>query len=112
MLLQPSLLVSVLAAMAVDALPQPQRGSASKSNTNSVTEALTDLAKIPNLDKYVRNYTDFSNLAKFPFIAPIPNGPAPAGCTKYEVVIGKSVKDDKDCLAVSMSISLNSESLT
>jgi hypothetical protein len=94
MLLQPSLLVSVLAAMAVDALPQPQRGSASKSNTNSVTEALADLAKIPNLDKYVRNYTDFSNLAKFPFIAPIPNGPAPAGCTKYEVVIGKSVKDD------------------
>jgi hypothetical protein len=95
MLLQPSLLVSVLASMAVDALPQPQRGSASKSNTNSVTEALADLAKIPNLDKYVRNYTDFSNLAKFPFIAPIPNGPAPAGCTKYEVVIGKSVTDDK-----------------
>jgi len=94
MLLQPSLLVSVFTAMAVDALPQPQRGSASKSNTNSITEALADLAKIPNLNKYVRNYTDFSNLAKFPFIAPIPNGPAPAGCTKYEVVIGKSVKDD------------------
>jgi hypothetical protein len=94
MLLQPSLIVSVLAAMAVDALPHPQRGSASKSNTNSVTEALADLAKIPNLDKYVRNYTDFSNLAKLPFIAPIPNGPAPAGCTKYEVVIGKSVKYD------------------
>jgi hypothetical protein len=52
-----------------------------------------DLAGISNLPKYVGSYLDISNMTAFPFIGQIANGPAPTGCAKYEVLMGKALGD-------------------
>jgi hypothetical protein len=51
--------------------------------------AFKPLAEVPNLEKYLDYYLDWRNSSTAPFIGPVTNGPAPKGCSKYEMIIGE-----------------------
>jgi hypothetical protein len=44
---------------------------------------------VPNIEKYVPTYLDWRNISAVPFIGPMAFGPAPSGCSRYEILIGK-----------------------
>jgi hypothetical protein len=46
------------------------------------------LWKVPDIQKYAPSYLDFRNMSQLPFIVMMPNGPAPTGCSPYEMLIG------------------------
>ncbi len=46
------------------------------------------LWKVPNIQKYAPAYLDFRNISNVPFVVPMPYGPAPTGCSPYELIIG------------------------
>jgi hypothetical protein len=51
--------------------------------------ALPELMNVPELmDKYVSQYLQLNDLSKMPFIAPMPFGPIPEGCSKLELLLG------------------------
>jgi hypothetical protein len=52
---------------------------------------LEPLWKIPEIQKYAPNYMDFRNKSNLPFVIAMPNGPAPTGCSPYEILIGRSL---------------------
>jgi len=49
---------------------------------------LDALWKVPDIQKYAPKYLDFRNISNLPFVVAMPNGPAPTGCSPYEMLIG------------------------
>jgi hypothetical protein len=50
---------------------------------------LSAIFHVPNIEKYVPTYLDWRNISTVPFIGPLAFGPAPTGCNKYEILIGR-----------------------
>jgi hypothetical protein len=50
---------------------------------------LEPLWKVPEIQKYAPSYMDFRNRSTLPFVMAMPNGPAPTGCSPYEMLIGR-----------------------
>jgi len=50
---------------------------------------LEDLWKVPDIQKYAPKYLDFRNISNVPFVAAMKMGPAPTGCSKYEILIAR-----------------------
>jgi hypothetical protein len=47
------------------------------------------LFNVPEIAKYIETYLDWRNVSAVPFIGPLAYGPAPTGCNKYEILIGR-----------------------
>jgi len=50
---------------------------------------LEPLWKVPEIQKYAPSYMDFRNRSNLPFVMAMPNGPAPTGCSPYEMLIAR-----------------------
>jgi hypothetical protein len=64
----------------------------------SILQSLAPLWDVPDLPKFAPSYLDWRNSSNIPFVMVMPNGPAPTGCSPYELLIGEISDFDSQCL--------------
>jgi hypothetical protein len=52
-------------------------------------KGLDPLWQVPGIQEYAPFYLDFRNISQLPFVVKMPMGPAPTGCSPYEMLIGR-----------------------